>query len=246
MRARISLWCPHARQPSEARRVHGNGVPLRGARDRRDRGGRRAVADRPAAADRIAYLRRQVAPPARSGPLDGVLISHVHHDHLDRSSLRRVAGPDVALVLPAGAARVCYSRIRSAPFTRSPRRPRDFGGARVEAVPASTTGGGCGAGAAGPRVPRPRNVRVVFFGDTESATPTWRRSRAASTSRCCRSGAGDRRPAPAIWTRKVPRAPSRWCARVLRCRSTGAPFSRASRRRHRELPRRRASSSPPT
>jgi len=98
-------------------------------------GGARLLTD-PLLRDRIAYLRRQVAPPADPGQLDGVLISHVHHDHLDRSSLRRVAGPDVALVLPAGAARL-LSRIRfGAVHEVSPGDTQDVGGARVEAVPA--------------------------------------------------------------------------------------------------------------
>ena len=98
-------------------------------------GGARLLTD-PLLRDRIAYLRRQVAPPADPGRLDGVLISHVHHDHLDRSSLRRVAGPDVALVLPAGAARLLSGIRFGAVHEVSPGDAQDVGGARVEAVPA--------------------------------------------------------------------------------------------------------------
>jgi L-ascorbate metabolism protein UlaG (beta-lactamase superfamily) len=54
--------------------------------------------------DRVAHLRRQV-PPISGELTDGVqaaLISHMHLDHLDLASLRRL-GPDVRLLVPAGA-----------------------------------------------------------------------------------------------------------------------------------------------
>jgi L-ascorbate metabolism protein UlaG (beta-lactamase superfamily) len=53
---------------------------------------------------RVAHLRRQV-PPVPSelfADLDAVLISHLHHDHLDLASLR-LLGRDVPLIVPAGA-----------------------------------------------------------------------------------------------------------------------------------------------
>jgi L-ascorbate metabolism protein UlaG (beta-lactamase superfamily) len=55
----------------------------------------------------VGPLHRQVPLPARS-PLDVagvVLISHLHRDHLDRPSLRRLR-PGTVLVVPRGAARV--------------------------------------------------------------------------------------------------------------------------------------------
>jgi len=52
---------------------------------------------------RVAHLRRHAPLPPLPDELDGVLISHVHRDHLDKPSLRRVAGPAVTLVVPAGA-----------------------------------------------------------------------------------------------------------------------------------------------
>jgi L-ascorbate metabolism protein UlaG (beta-lactamase superfamily) len=54
--------------------------------------------------NRVAHLRRQ-APPVDedvfAGP-DAVLISHIHHDHLDLASLR-ILGHDTPLIVPAGA-----------------------------------------------------------------------------------------------------------------------------------------------
>ncbi len=53
---------------------------------------------------RVAHLRRQV-PSVDASVLadpDAVLISHLHHDHLDLTSLRRL-GRDTPLIVPAGA-----------------------------------------------------------------------------------------------------------------------------------------------
>jgi L-ascorbate metabolism protein UlaG (beta-lactamase superfamily) len=53
---------------------------------------------------RVAHLRRQVPPVQQSlfADVDAVLISHLHHDHLDLASLRLLGG-DTPLVVPAGA-----------------------------------------------------------------------------------------------------------------------------------------------
>jgi L-ascorbate metabolism protein UlaG (beta-lactamase superfamily) len=50
----------------------------------------------------VAYLRRRGAPPAIPGGLDAVLLSHLHHDHLDLGSLRLLPR-DVRVLAPAGA-----------------------------------------------------------------------------------------------------------------------------------------------
>lgn len=50
---------------------------------------------------RVAHLRRVVPPPAPLGVLDAVLISHVHPDHLDPPSLRRLRAR--RFVVPRGA-----------------------------------------------------------------------------------------------------------------------------------------------
>jgi L-ascorbate metabolism protein UlaG (beta-lactamase superfamily) len=54
----------------------------------------------------VAHLRRQVplvGEDVFAGP-DAVLISHLHHDHLDLASLRRL-GCDTPLIVPVGAGR---------------------------------------------------------------------------------------------------------------------------------------------
>ena len=53
---------------------------------------------------RVAHLRRQVPPVQRDlfANVDVVLISHLHHDHLDLASLR-LLGEETHVVAPAGA-----------------------------------------------------------------------------------------------------------------------------------------------
>jgi L-ascorbate metabolism protein UlaG (beta-lactamase superfamily) len=53
---------------------------------------------------RVAHLRRHTPTPSASttAGLDAVLISHLHHDHLDIASLR-LLGRDMPLLVPAGA-----------------------------------------------------------------------------------------------------------------------------------------------
>jgi len=61
---------------------------------------------------RIAHLRRHAPRAPRLDPVDAVLVSHVHHDHLDLPSLRAVAHAGASVVLPVGAGRL----LRGAPF----------------------------------------------------------------------------------------------------------------------------------
>ena len=65
--------------------------------------GARLLTD-PLLRQRAVHLRRSERPPAVSR-VDGVLISHLHYDHLDVASLREV-GRNVPVVLPRGAARM--------------------------------------------------------------------------------------------------------------------------------------------
>lgn len=57
----------------------------------------------PVLRDRIAHLRRNspVNPAALTG-VDVILLSHIHHDHLDLRSLDRL-DPDAQVVVPSGA-----------------------------------------------------------------------------------------------------------------------------------------------
>ena len=56
----------------------------------------------------MGHLRRVAGPAPTIGPVDAVLLSHVHHDHLDVPSLRRVR-PD-RIVVPRGARRLLEGR----------------------------------------------------------------------------------------------------------------------------------------
>lgn len=59
------------------------------------------LATDPVLSRRIAHLRRMVPPPAVPAGVDAALVSHLHHDHLHRASLRRL--DPVRIVAPAGA-----------------------------------------------------------------------------------------------------------------------------------------------
>jgi L-ascorbate metabolism protein UlaG (beta-lactamase superfamily) len=74
--------------------------------------GSRVVTD-PLLGQRVLHLRRY-SPPARAiGPVDAVLISHAHQDHLDFRSLRRI-GRRTRIVAPLG----CGSILRRHGFRR--------------------------------------------------------------------------------------------------------------------------------
>lgn len=73
-------------------------------------GGTRLLTD-PLLGARLFHIRRHAPAPlpaVREG-LDAVLISHLHHDHLDFGSLRMV-GSRVPIVVPLGGARVLRRR----------------------------------------------------------------------------------------------------------------------------------------
>jgi L-ascorbate metabolism protein UlaG (beta-lactamase superfamily) len=85
----------------------------------------------------VGPLHRQVPLPARSAveAADVVLISHLHRDHLDRPSLRRLR-PGSVLVAPRGAARV-LRRLPDAQVKEiSPGETLSVGEVTITAVPA--------------------------------------------------------------------------------------------------------------
>jgi L-ascorbate metabolism protein UlaG (beta-lactamase superfamily) len=89
---------------------------------------------------RVAHLRRHAPAPAPLDPVDGVLISHVHHDHLDRPSLRMVARPEAGIVVPRGATRLLRELPFGAVHEVGAGDELALGGATVRAVPAWHSG----------------------------------------------------------------------------------------------------------
>lgn len=98
--------------------------------------GRTRILTDPVLRDRLAHLRRHAHDPAlRPGPVDAVVISHLHHDHLDLPSLRLLPA-DTPLIVPRGAGRLV---ARSAPGDVIEVVPGDtvvVGDTEVTAVPA--------------------------------------------------------------------------------------------------------------
>ena len=100
-----------------------------------DIGGVRLLTD-PVLRMRILHLRRHAAPADDPGRLDAVLVSHVHYDHLDRPSLRRVAKRGVVAVMPEGAEKFVAGMPFEAVRQLRAGEALDIAGLRVEAVPA--------------------------------------------------------------------------------------------------------------
>jgi L-ascorbate metabolism protein UlaG (beta-lactamase superfamily) len=119
--------------------------------------------------DRIAHLRRQVPPVDMSltADIDAVLISHLHHDHLDLASLRML-GRDVPLLVPAGTAAWLHRRSFTAVRELSVGEPATVGRLAVCAVRASHDGRRLGGPSAEPLGYVLRNGHAIYFaGDTE-------------------------------------------------------------------------------
>jgi L-ascorbate metabolism protein UlaG (beta-lactamase superfamily) len=95
--------------------------------------GTRLLTD-PVLGRRVAHLRRRVAPQAPPDRVDAVLISHVHRDHLDIPSLRRL-DERALLVVPPGARR-SLRRLGREATELAPGEQLRVGGVRVRAVPA--------------------------------------------------------------------------------------------------------------
>jgi L-ascorbate metabolism protein UlaG (beta-lactamase superfamily) len=131
--------------------------------------GMRLLTD-PLLRDRVAHLHRQVPPlqPAVYAGLDAVLISHLHHDHLDLASLR-LLDLDIPLLAPAGAGELLRRKRFTCVSELSVGETTNVGALQVEAVEARHDGrrhpGGMHAETLGYVI---RGRRTVYFaGDTE-------------------------------------------------------------------------------
>lgn len=94
-------------------------------------GGARLLTD-PVLRRGVVHLRRHGGPPELPTNIDAVLISHMHHDHLDPRSLRRL-GARPRVIAPRGAGPL----LRRAGFVADELRPgdsADVNGVRVDAV----------------------------------------------------------------------------------------------------------------
>ena len=127
--------------------------------------GARVLTD-PVLRPRVAHLRRQVPPPAAPGPLDAVLISHLHRDHLDLPSLAQLDVREI--VVPPGAS-AALRGARAPVVELAAGESRTVGAIEVEAVHATHDGRRVPVGP-----PRPAvgyvvhgDQRVYFAGDTE-------------------------------------------------------------------------------
>lgn len=131
--------------------------------------GARLLTD-PVLRGRVGPLRRQGAPPPhdRWKGLDAALISHLHHDHADLLSLRRI-GRDVPMLVPPGAGAFLERRGFSAVSELRPGESTRVGGIAVTATEASHSGGrlfAAGAEAVGFLLSGSRR-RIYFAGDTD-------------------------------------------------------------------------------
>ena len=178
-------------------------------------GGARFLTD-PVLGRGVGHIRRRVPVPRIESllPLDAVLLSHPHHDHLHPRSLKRVAH-DCPVVAPAGCGRMLRrGGIREVIEVEAGDRVA-IGGVAIEAVPAVHDGRrypiGPPRAALGFLIDGP--VRTYFAGDTDlspamealagrvdvAALPVWGWGRARSARSpqpgASRAGRGTHPPA---------------------------------------------------
>jgi L-ascorbate metabolism protein UlaG (beta-lactamase superfamily) len=100
--------------------------------------------------------------------VNAILISHLHHDHLDIPSLRRLPA-DAALLLPDGATPVVRRRVPQTPVELQPAETFDVGAVRVLATPALHIGYRAPFGPLGGTLGYilEGSQRIYFAGDTD-------------------------------------------------------------------------------
>jgi L-ascorbate metabolism protein UlaG (beta-lactamase superfamily) len=122
--------------------------------------------------DRVAHLRRHAppAPPEALRSIDAVLLTHLHRDHLDLPSLRRV-GRAVPIVVPRGGGRLLLRRGFHAVREIAPGEEVAVGSLSVLATEARHYGGRgvAGVGAKGPALGYviSGSRRIYHAGDTD-------------------------------------------------------------------------------
>jgi len=117
---------------------------------------------------RVAHLRRLLPLVDVPPPMDAVLLSHLHYDHVDLPSLRRL-GRSVRLIVPRGAAGVFRRRRYRDVVELAAGESADVGAVTITAVPAEHDGRrhplGGGLSALGYVITGSRSV--YFAGDTD-------------------------------------------------------------------------------
>jgi L-ascorbate metabolism protein UlaG (beta-lactamase superfamily) len=133
--------------------------------------GGEAVLTDPVLRRRVMHLQRVVPLVAGLGTdLRAVLISHLHHDHLDLASLRMLPGA-AQIVVPVGARPALGRRTLQRVIELAPGESVDIGGVQVRATIAAHDGGRAGRrGVAAPAlgyVIERAATTVYFAGDTD-------------------------------------------------------------------------------
>ena len=133
-------------------------------------GGRRLLTDPVLGPHVLGFIRRHASAPdpGVGRDLDAVLISHLHHDHLDFPTLRRI-GRDVPVFVPVGAGRTLRLRGFRDVTELRPAESATLGTVEITATPATHNARrfkyGRHVDAAGFMVEGER--RVYFAGDTD-------------------------------------------------------------------------------
>lgn len=116
----------------------------------------------------VGHLRRRgpLPPPAVAERLDAVLISHLHRDHVDLRSLRRIA-PGVPLIVPAGTRSFFAARRFAHLVELAPGEAHRIGPLAVTATPAAHEIGRRGLDAEPVGFVVEGSRRLYFAGDTD-------------------------------------------------------------------------------